>query len=90
MNEGIDGIDGIDVASRPLGGVLARTEAVPEQHRSLLNNRTLRRQGHRTQRVPSGALGLAVMVWFLCPRLLDRLERDAVTVLCPDRPLHFA
>lgn len=34
--------EGIHVASRPLGGVLARTEAVPEQHRSLLINRTHR------------------------------------------------
>ena len=70
--------EGIDVASRPSGGVLARTEAVPEQHRSLLNNRTHSSQGH------SGSLSagaLVVMVWFLCPRLLDRLEREAVTVL---------
>ena len=27
--------EGIDVTSRPLGGVLARTEAVPEQHHHL-------------------------------------------------------
>ena len=53
--------EGIDVASRPSGGVLARTEAVPEQHRSLLNNRTHSSQGH------SGSLSgaLVVMVWFL-------------------------